>query len=82
MSMKTIGQTEDPKLFVKEWVQAHPEVKIVSQFMYDRYNDGERAEFNMLHNKIVYQDYLTKQDILLYEKSKITLPAEEVIDKQ
>jgi hypothetical protein len=82
VSCTVVGQTDDPKQFVKDWVQAHPEVKLIPQVMYDRYNDGERTEINALQTKIVYQAYLTKEDILLYEKSITTLPVEQILDKQ
>lgn len=82
VSFETIGQTQDPKVFVEQWVQAHPEVKLIPQVMYNRYNDGERTEINALRTKIVYQEYLTKEDILLYEKSIATVASEEILDKQ
>jgi hypothetical protein len=62
------GQTQiDEKSYVKQWVESHPEVKIVSQSMYKRYNSSEKEKFNLLPHTIVYQSYLTKQDIIIYE---------------
>jgi len=61
---------ENDKDFIKAWVIEHPEVKIISKMMYDRYNNSERSEFDHLKRKIVYQQYLTKEDIIKYEKSQ------------
>lgn len=72
-SYSLFSQTDDPKQFVKDWVEAHPGVKTISQLMYNRYTPAIKAEFNALAKKIVYQTYLTKEDILQYEKAHATI---------
>ena len=75
LSFSAFGQTENPKQFVKDWVSAHQDVKLISLEMYEQYNEGERLEVDALRKKIIFQTYLTPEDILLYEERMKENPA-------
>ncbi len=66
-SLTCLSQVSDKKQFIKDWITQHQDVKIISQEIYDRYNEGERLEFNALTKKIVYSGSLKLEDIEKFE---------------